>query len=226
MGVAEMKTVIETHHLTKKFHESFFALNDVSITIYEGEFVTVIGRSGSGKSTLLNIVGCLDQPSAGEVALNGSPVNYANAKQLVQLRRHTLGFVFQHFSLISSMTAQENIEYPLLFSGVSRSERRMRALAMLKQVGLADRATHLPGELSGGEQQRVAICRALISNPALILADEPTGNLDSTTSKGIVTLMQEINRDLGTTFLVVTHEASLWQDADRSIRLSDGRVIS
>lgn len=124
------------------------------------------------------------------------------------------------------MTAQENIEYPLLFSGVSRSERQRRALAMLNQVGLPDRATHLPGELSGGEQQRVAICRALISNPALILADEPTGNLDSATSNGIVSLMQEINRDLGTTFLVVTHEASLWQDADRSIQLSDGRVIS
>jgi len=224
-GVPEVPVpAVETISLSKKYNGSVHALNEVSVTIDPGEFVTITGRSGSGKSTLLNIIGCLDQPTGGEVRIAGKRVEYQNSMQLVDLRRRKIGFVFQHFSLIPSMTAVENVEYPLIFSNVPKRERRQRAVEMLELVGLGDRGSHLPGELSGGQQQRVAISRALIGKPDLVLADEPTGNLDSVTSHEIISLMQRINSETKTTFLVVTHEPDIWDGADRSIQLSDGRL--
>lgn len=223
-GVPEVLVpAVETISLSKKYNGPVHALNEVSVTIDPGEFVTITGRSGSGKSTLLNIIGCLDQPTSGEVRIAGTRVEYQNPMQLVDLRRRKIGFVFQHFSLIPSMTALENVEYPLIFSNVPKRERHQRAMEMLELVGLGDRESHLPGELSGGQQQRVAISRALIGKPDLVLADEPTGNLDSVTSHEIISLMQRINRETKTTFLVVTHEPDIWDGAYRSIQLSDGR---
>ncbi|MDO8841662.1 ABC transporter ATP-binding protein [Methanocalculus sp.] len=221
-----MAAIIQTEDLQKRFGREVMALDGVTISVEEGEYVTVTGRSGSGKSTLLNIIGCLDQPTGGTVRIAGATVDYTNQHQLVDLRRTRLGFVFQHFSLISGMTASENVEYPLIFSGVPKTERKKRAMEMLELVGILDRADHLPGELSGGQQQRVAISRALVANPSLVLADEPTGNLDSTTGGEIISLMKSINDESGTTFLIVTHEPGIWIGTDQTIHLADGRLVA
>jgi len=221
-----MSEGIRTDRLTKEYSNSVLALKEVSLSIDQGEFVALIGRSGSGKSTLMNILGGLDRPTSGTVAVNGRAVDYANRKALIDLRRMQVGFVFQQFNLISSLSAVENVEYPLLFNYKPKEERHKRALTLLGMVGLSERADHLPHQLSGGEQQRVAIARAMVGSPAYILADEPTGNLDSKTSREIYELMREVNRSRHVTFVIVTHERDLASYCDRTIELRDGQVVA
>jgi len=221
-----MTAGIRTVSLCKQFSNGVTALQDVSVTIEQGEFIALIGRSGSGKSTLMNILGGLDSPTSGSVLMNGDPIDYRNRKNLIDLRRTQIGFVFQQFNLLPALTAQENVVYPLLFNYLPKNERNERAIRLLGLVGLQDRADHLPHQLSGGEQQRVAIARALVGNPAVVLADEPTGNLDSKTSSEIYYLMREVNQLKQVTFLVVTHERELASYCDRTIELCDGKVVS
>ena len=221
-----METIIEAKHLNKAYNDRVTALMDVNLAIWKGEFVALLGRSGSGKSTLLNILGGLDAPTSGEVRIDGKCIDFSDRKALIALRRGSIGFIFQSFNLIPALTAQENVEYPLLFNYHDRAARRERAADLLATVGLADRAHHYPREMSGGEQQRVAIARALAGDPLIVLADEPTGNLDSKTRDEIFGLMRQVNRERETTFLIVTHERELGQRADRTIELLDGRVVS
>jgi len=201
------------------------ALNDVNLTVASGEFISIMGPSGSGKSTLLNIVGCLDKPTAGDVYIDDVKIDYGNAGSLVQLHRQTMGFVFQGFNLISTMNALENVWYPMYFNKVTKPERIKRAEELLESVGLRDRALHLPSELSGGEQQRVSIARALANHPRLILADEPTGNIDSRTGKKIIDLMKKLNKEQGITFIVTTHDDLMANNADRVITITDGEIV-
>lgn len=221
-----METIIETRHLGKAYNDRVTALADVNFAIRKGEFVALLGRSGSGKSTLLHILGGLDAPTSGEVWINGKSIDFSDRKALIALRRESIGFIFQSFNLIPALTARENIEYPLLFNYHDRVARRERATDLLSLVGLGDRAHHYPREMSGGEQQRVAIARALIGDPLIVLADEPTGNLDSKTRDEIFSLMRQVNQEQETTFLIVTHERELGRRADRAIELLDGRVVS
>ena len=221
-----METIIEAKHLNKAYNDRVTALLDVNLAIWKGEFVALLGRSGSGKSTLLNILGGLDAPTSGEIRIDGKCIDFSDRKALIALRRGSIGFIFQSFNLIPALTAQENVEYPLLFNYHDRAARRERAADLLATVGLADRAHHYPREMSGGEQQRVAIARALAGDPLIVLADEPTGNLDSKTRDEIFGLMRQVNRERETTFLIVTHERELGQRADRTIELLDGRVVS
>ena len=221
-----MTASIRTESLTKQFGNGVTALRDVSIAIAPGEFVALIGRSGSGKSTLMNILGGLDSPTGGSVYFDDEVVDYMDRKRLIHLRRTEVGFVFQQFNLIPTITAIENVAYPLLFNYTPWEEREQQALRLLTLVGLADRADHLPHELSGGEQQRVAIARALVGDPHIILADEPTGNLDSKNSAEIYRLMRTINQEQQVTFLVVTHERELASYCDRTIELRDGTVVA
>ena len=201
------------------------ALAGVSIDIARGEYVAVMGPSGSGKSTFMNVLGCLDRPSAGEVWLDAQPVSALSDDALAAVRNRSIGFVFQSFNLLARTSALENVELPLVYAGVAARSRRERALEMLARVGLAERAHHLPQQLSGGQQQRVAIARALVTRPVLILADEPTGALDSHTSLEIMALLQELN-DLGMTVVLVTHEADVARFARRVLRFLDGRVVA
>ncbi|HII80990.1 MAG TPA: ABC transporter ATP-binding protein [Methanosarcina sp.] len=223
-------TIIETRDLAKYYTFGsglrVEALRGVNLKIEEGEFVSFMGPSGSGKSTLLNIIGCLDKPSSGRVFIEGNEVDYRNSSSLVSLHRQTIGFVFQAFNLISTMNAMENICYPMHFSRISTSRQKQRATELLNLVGLGDRLNHLPSELSGGEQQRVAIARALANSPRLILADEPTGNLDSETGKKITDLMRKINQEQGVSFVVTTHDSEMARTADRVVKLKDGKIIS
>ena len=221
-----METIIEAKHLNKAYNDRVTALLDVNLAIWKGEFVALLGRSGSGKSTLLNILGGLDAPTSGEIRIDGKSIDFSDRKALIALRRGSIGFIFQSFNLIPALTAQENVEYPLLFNYHDRAARRERAADLLATVGLADRAHHYPREMSGGEQQRVAIARALAGDPLIVLADEPTGNLDSKTRDEIFGLMRQVNRERETTFLIVTHERELGRRADRTIELLDGRVVS
>jgi putative ABC transport system ATP-binding protein len=203
------------------------ALEDVSLDIGEGRFVAVTGASGSGKSTLLNLLGGLDTPTAGTIEVGGVPVSGMDREALARYRRTVSGMIFQSFNLVPARTALENVELPLVFAGVERAERRRRAAALLEQVGLARRGGHRPTELSGGEQQRVAVARALANGPRLLLADEPTGNLDSATSREIVGLLAGLNRDRGLTVVMVTHEEGLVREfAHEVVRLRDGRVAA
>jgi putative ABC transport system ATP-binding protein len=218
-------SIIQTNALCKEYSETVTAIHDVNISIGKGEFVSLIGRSGSGKSTLMNIIGGLDYPTSGDVLLHGTPVNYRDRATLIRIRRNCIGFVFQQFNLLPNLTAQENVEYPLIFNYHEKAERKKRAAALLDLVGLSDRATHYPRQLSGGEQQRVSIARALIGNPEVVLADEPTGNLDSRTSDEIFRLLRELNAERQTTFFIVTHDRALGAMTDRRIELLDGRVI-
>lgn len=205
--------------------EEIHALKSISISINQGEYVAFMGHSGSGKSTLMNIVGCLDTPSGGEYTLNGKDVSRMTDNELAEVRNREIGFVFQTFNLLPRATAQENVALPLVYAGLSKAERMERALEVLGSVGLAERAGHKPNELSGGQRQRVAIARALINRPSIILADEPTGNLDTKTSYEIMSLFQELH-DAGNTIIMVTHEDDIASHAHRVVVLKDGLVES
>lgn len=200
-------------------------LFDINITVYQGEFVAIMGHSGSGKSTLMNILGCLDIPTSGSYWLSGKNISTLSENELARIRNQSIGFVFQGFNLLKRMTALDNVAVPLLYAGMSRSQSRQQALTLLRRTGLEKFATHLPNQLSGGQQQRVAISRALVNHPPLILADEPTGNLDTQTSKEIMRLFEQLNRDQGITIVLVTHEDDIASYARRLIRLKDGCVI-
>jgi putative ABC transport system ATP-binding protein len=219
-----MTVLVHVGDVSRHYSNGVKALDCVKISLDAGEFASIVGKSGSGKSTLLHILGGLDRPDSGTVSVHGKVINFSSRKELVLHRRNTVGFIFQQFFLIPSFNAIENVEYPLLFRGTPRKERRKRAIRLLDLVGLEKRSTHYPSQLSGGEQQRVAVARALAGDPLLVLADEPTGNLDSGTGNDIIALMREINRVQGISFLVVTHDADLAAEADRTIRLLDGRV--
>jgi len=220
--------LIEVEHIAKVYRMGdveVHALRDVSLTISEGESVAVMGPSGSGKSTLMNVLGCLDRPTRGSYHLAGQEVSTMDRNQLARVRNRTLGFVFQSFNLLSRTSAQENVELPLLYAGVSGRERHKRAREALDRVGLGDRAHHHPNQMSGGQQQRVAIARALVARPHLMVADEPTGNLDSRTSVEIMALFQELGRS-GITLLLVTHEPDIARYASRVVVMRDGLVQS
>lgn len=219
--------LVITRRLAKNYHLDGFpvhALRGVSIQIDKGEFVAIMGPSGSGKSTFMNLLGCLDRPSSGEYLLAGESVSDLPGDRLAAIRNHRVGFVFQNFNLLPRTTALENVELPLLYCGVPPPERQRRAQARLQELGLGDRMNHLPSQLSGGQQQRVAIARALVNDPVLILADEPTGALDTHTSCEIMALLQQLNRD-GMTVVLVTHEREIAGFANRIIGFRDGRVI-
>jgi putative ABC transport system ATP-binding protein len=216
---------LENVHKTYDLGEiQVHALRGVSMTIYPGEFVAVMGASGSGKSTLMNIVGCLDRPTKGQYFLDGKDVSVLTKRELAKIRSEKIGFVFQQFNLLSRTSALENVELPTIYSGVPIEERARRAREALERVGLADRSGHFPSQLSGGQQQRVAIARALVNNPSLLLADEPTGNLDSRTSVEIMDIFQRLNSENGLTVIIVTHEPDIAQYAKRALEFRDGRL--
>ncbi|ETI67116.1 ABC transporter ATP-binding protein [Neobacillus vireti] len=220
------KPIIQISNLMKTYRlggETVHALNNVSIEIEKGEFIAIIGPSGSGKSTLMNMIGCLDQPHSGTYLLDGKDIGKLNDNQLATIRNRKIGFIFQNFNLLTKLTALENVELPLLYAGVSAKERRERALEGLNKVGLKERAGHLPTQLSGGQQQRVAIARALAGNPAILLADEPTGALDSKTSKEILLIMKELN-ELGHTIILITHDLAIAKQANRMVSIQDGQL--
>ncbi|MGD9381033.1 MAG: ABC transporter ATP-binding protein [Candidatus Thorarchaeota archaeon] len=223
-----MSTVLEVHDLTKTYQLGsvpVHALRGVSFQVEAGEFVSVLGPSGSGKSTLLNMIGALDRPTTGSLAIRGTEVSTLNDNQLAELRQR-VGFVFQFFNLISRLDAIGNVELPLTIAGVPRDERRAKAEEMLEKVGLGGRIHHKPSELSGGERQRVAVARALVTDPSFLLMDEPTGNLDSVTASEIMDLVDVVNRDLGMTVILVTHDPDVGNRARRKIRLVDGNIAS
>ena len=223
-----MENVIEARDLSKSYimgEVEVQALRGVSFTIQRGEVVAIMGPSGSGKSTLMNTLGCLDRPTSGEYILDGESVATLNDDQLANVRNRKVGFVFQSFNLLSRQTAITNVELPLRYSG-NQDGRRQRAIDALKAVGLEDRMTHRPYELSGGQQQRVAIARAIVNTPAIIMADEPTGNLDSKVGREIMTLLLNLNRDSGTTLIIVTHDPTIAGQTQRVIRLRDGELES
>ena len=201
------------------------ALRGVSLQIDEGEYVAIMGPSGSGKSTLMHIIGCLDVATEGVYHLAGEDVSDMDDAELAGVRNQRIGFVFQQFNLLASLSATRNVELPLTYAGVERDARRQRAVEALERVGLGDRMGHRPGELSGGQQQRVAVARALVTDPALVLADEPTGNLDSSSTQDLLTLFDELH-DQGRTIVLITHEADVAERAQRVVRLSDGAVVS
>lgn len=221
-----MKSIIELSNIAKAYKigtEEIHALRSVSLEIYKNEYVALMGPSGSGKSTLMNILGCLDSPSSGEYILNNLAVAKMLDNDLAEVRNKEIGFVFQSFNLLPRSTALDNVILPLIYAGFSKADRIKRGKEVLEQVGLGDRIMHKPNELSGGQRQRVAIARALVNNPAIILADEPTGNLDSKTSVEIMGLFEEIHKN-GNTIILVTHEEDIAQHAHRIVRLKDGVV--
>ncbi|QTN38651.1 ABC transporter ATP-binding protein [Cryomorphaceae bacterium] len=223
-----MENVIELSDITRNFRmgaEELKVLRGISLTIKKGEYVALMGPSGSGKSTLMNLLGCLDTPTGGQYVLNGTDVSGLTDNDLAEIRNKEIGFVFQTFNLLPRSTALDNVALPLVYAGQSSEDRLKRAEEVLGLVGLSDRMTHRPNQLSGGQRQRVAVARALVNRPSLILADEPTGNLDSKTSVEIMALMDEIHAN-GNTLVVVTHEEDIAQHAHRVIRLIDGQVAS
>jgi putative ABC transport system ATP-binding protein len=216
--------VIELERVTKVYRTGSIAvaaLRGVSLTISQGEYVAIIGPSGSGKSTLMHILGCLDTPTSGQYRLAGENVSGMSEAALAEVRNRRIGFVFQQFNLLASMTAWQNVELPLVYAGASRSERKERAMDALAKVGLASRVQHRPGELSGGQQQRVAVARALVTEPDLILADEPTGNLDSVSAADVLRLMDELHQS-GRTLLLITHDAEVASASGRVLGIRDG----
>ncbi len=223
-----MGEIIEVKKLQKRYlmgDEVIDALKSIDLKVQKNEYLALMGPSGRGKSTLMNLIGCLDSPTSGEYILHGIDVSKMSDGELADVRNKEIGFVFQTFNLLPRMTALENVALPLVYAGVSKADREERAKKVLLEVGLADRMTHKPNELSGGQRQRVAIARALINNPAIILADEPTGNLDSKTSQEIMNIFKEIHKR-GNTIIVVTHEPDIAAFADRIVRLKDGYIES
>ena len=220
--------VIVTRNLQRSYRMGttvVHALRGADLTIQKGEYVAIMGPSGSGKSTLMNVIGCLDSPDGGTYMLNGKMVSDMSDRQLAKVRNEEIGFVFQTFNLLNRTTAQHNVEMPLIYAGKSRKIRQQKAVDVLTRVGLADRMTHNPSELSGGQRQRVAIARALVTDPSILLADEPTGNLDSTTAREIMSLFDGIHA-AGHTIILVTHDENIGEHADRVVRLLDGKIAS
>ena len=217
----ELKDVYKIYQMGE---ETVHALDGVSLTIDQGEFVAIVGSSGSGKSTAMNIIGCLDVPTSGTYHLGGIDVSTMDDDQQAEIRNKMLGFIFQQYNLIPKLNVLENVELPLLYAGVDASERKERAMASLQRVGLADKCRNLPSQLSGGQQQRVAIARALVSKPAIVLADEPTGNLDSKTSSDVLGLLKTTSRKFHQTLVMITHNNEIAQLADRIVRIEDGRI--
>jgi putative ABC transport system ATP-binding protein len=222
-----MNALIEFREVCKVYHmgdTDVWAANHISMKIYQGEFVAIVGQSGSGKSTCMNIIGCLDVPTYGTYLLDGRDVGQMNKDELAEIRNEKLGFIFQQYNLLPKLTLLENVEVPLMYAGVPRGERRERARIALEMVGLGDKLRHKPSQLSGGQQQRVSIARALVGEPAVILADEPTGALDSRTGREVLALLKKLH-DAGNTVVLITHDNSIAVQAQRIIRLEDGRVI-
>ena len=222
MEVTKIENVTRTYKIGQV---ETHALRGVSLSIQSGEFTALVGPSGSGKTTLLQLIGCLDQPTSGRVFINGKDVSHLNRNQRADMRRGTIGFVFQFFALIPTLTAYENIEMPLLLNRHTPKERRERVMQLLESVDLVDRAHHRPDQLSGGEQQRVAVARALAPNPALILADEPTANLDTPNGQQVMEIMTRLNEETGVTFVFATHDPRVIRYARRVIELRDGRIV-
>lgn len=224
----EREEIIKINNLKKIYNlgtQQVRALDGVSVSIYKNEYVAIMGPSGSGKSTLMNILGCLDTPTSGEYILNGTDVSKMGDDSLAQVRNKEIGFIFQSFNLLPKYSSLENVALPMIYAGISSAKREKRASEALRSVGLEDRMEHKPSELSGGQRQRVAIARALINNPSIILADEPTGNLDTKTSIDIMNLFEKIHKD-GNTIILVTHEEDIAKFAHRVIRLRDGKIES
>lgn len=226
----ETTPMIHLENIVKRFYENqeneLEILHGINLDIHEGEFVSIVGESGSGKTTLMNIIGILDRPTEGNYILDGLSIADARDRELSHIRNEKIGFVFQTYNLISRTTALKNVELPMLYAGVPRKERRERAEHFLEMMGMADRMTHKPDELSGGQKQRVAIARALSNNPSIILADEPTGALDSETGRNIMDIFHQLNRDHGKTIVLITHSKELAEETGRIITLQDGRITS
>ena len=222
-----MSHLVELTDVYKIYHmgdTDVHALDGITLTIDKGEFVAIVGSSGSGKSTCMNIIGCLDVPTRGSYKLNGKEISNYTSDELADVRNKMLGFIFQQYNLIPKLTVIENVQLPLLYGGVSEQEQRKRAMASLERVGLADKAKNLPAQLSGGQQQRVSIARALAGNPSVILADEPTGALDSKTGKEVMKFLQQLHRE-GNTIIQITHDNSIAARAKRVVRITDGRIV-
>ncbi len=220
--------VIELVDVYKIYRTAYYevhALDGVSMDVEAGEFVAIMGPSGSGKSTLLNMVGCLDKPTRDEVIINGVKTSGLSDRELTKLRRDSIGFIFQQYNLIPTLTALENVELPMIFRGVARAERERRARELLKMVGIEELADRRPREMSGGQQQRVAIARALANNPKILLCDEPTGNLDTKSGRQVMDILKNLNEENEVTIVLVTHDPSLSEYADRVIRIRDGKVV-
>lgn len=219
--LVEMKNVYKIYHMGDS---EVHALDGISLTINKGEFVAIVGQSGSGKSTCMNIIGCLDVATSGEYKLNGRPIKNYSQDELADIRNKMLGFIFQQYNLLPKLTVLENVALPLLYAGLKDSEQRKRALASLERVGLKAKAGNYPTQLSGGQQQRVSIARALAGEPSVILADEPTGALDSRTGREVMLFLQQLNRE-GNTIILITHDNSIAAQAQRVIRITDGRIV-
>jgi putative ABC transport system ATP-binding protein len=220
-------TVVSAENVAKEYamgHTVVHALRGVSLRIQRGEFLCIAGPSGSGKTTLLNLVGCLDKPTSGRIVIEGRDVSKLSPKELAGVRRHRLGFIFQTFNLVPVLTAYENVELPLLLTAVGAAERRRRVQELLNALGIGDLASHRPDEMSGGQQQRVSVARALVTEPALVLADEPTANLDSETGTAIIELMHDLNKKHGTTFVFSTHDPKVMERASRLVHIQDGLI--
>ncbi|MBU1104981.1 MAG: ABC transporter ATP-binding protein [Patescibacteria group bacterium] len=226
--MTSVKPVVEVINVSKVYTMEGIevpALLNVSLTIKTGEFVSIVGKSGSGKSTLMHIIGALDKPTSGEVLINGTKISKMNESQLATLRNKEIGFVFQAFNLLKRTTAIDNVQLPLIYANIHEKERIKKSIEMLNKVGLQDRLHHFPNQLSGGQQQRVAIARALINNPAIILADEPTGNLDSKSGGAILEILENLHHE-GKTVIIVTHDMEIAKKAKRIIKLQDGEVVN
>ncbi len=221
MPIVETKDLVKTYKMGDTIVR---ALDGLDMQIERGEFMAIMGRSGSGKSTLLNMLGCLDRPTSGSVIIDGTDVAKAPKSQLPKIRREKIGFVFQHFNLLPTMTALENVMLPLKYGGVNGGNRKKRAIEALTQVGMEHRVNHRPAEMSGGEQQRAAVARAIVTKPAIVLGDELTGELDSKTSRAVIELLRQFNRETQQTFVLVTHDPAVAEQTDRVVHLLDGKV--